>query len=430
VRAVTVPEPACLYDDPMRFAHGAFLALTGLAACASVHAQETQHDWALELSFDALSDDAGDKLAADSGDGSFRVALLYTGEITPTLTIDAAADAVNDGTSGIDVTEAFLRWRPVPRSRIRHELRSGVFYPPLSLENTRRGWSSPYAASFSALNTWVGEELRAVGTEWSVSRSLGSPQRQRELGFVAAAYYANDPAGALLAWRGWALHHRQTRLDDALLLPSVPQIQPGMMFDMQAPATEPFVETDHAPGFYYGAHLKLGRRATVAALHYDNHSDPTSLKNGHYGWTTRFDHIGLQLELPAGLGLIVQWLDGSTVMGPVMSPPAAPGYHVVDNDFDAAFVLLTRKQGAQRWSLRVDSFSVDDNDRIPLDDNSESGDAITLAWRYEPDASWLVGAEWQTLDVDRPAFAYFGRPVSKNTNLARIEARYTLNRRP
>lgn len=401
------------------------LGLCLLFVVPNVRAQDDRHQWSIDVELDARTTDDSNKLAAAS-DGSFaRVAFVYTGTIKPTLSVNAVIDAVDDGTPGIDVTEAHLDWQPVPRSPYRHAVRAGVFYPPLSLENVGPAWTSPYTRSFSAINTWIGEELRTIGAEWSVSRALGPRARQRELRFITASYYGNDPAGALLAWRGWALHERQSRLGDALVLPSVPQIQPGMMFEKQAPATEPFTETDHSPGFYYGTEWKLGRRAMLSILHYDNHADPLTLKNGHYGWTTRFDHIGAQFELPAGLGLIMQWMDGTTVMGPPI-PPAPDGYHVVDSSFDSAFALLTRMHNRQRWSLRFENFSIVDNDQIPLDDNSESGDALTAAWRYEADGGWSVGLEWQALDVDRSAFTYFGRPPSQTEHLIRLDARYRL----
>lgn len=404
----------------------ALLLLAGsLLVLAEARAQDDRHQWSLDIDIDATTTDDSTKLAPGSDSGFSRVAFAYQGTIRPTLSINAVIDAVDDGTPGIDVTEAYLDWQPVPRSPFRHEVRAGAFYPPLSLENVGTGWTSPYSRSFSAINTWVGEELRTIGTEWSVRRALGPVARQRELRFVAAGYYGNDPAGALLVWRGWALHQRQSRLDDALTLPPVPQIQPGMMFQAQAPATEPFVETDHSPGFYYGTEWKLGRRVLLSALHYDNHADPLTIRDGHYGWTTRFDHIGAQIELPAGLGLIMQWMDGTTVMGPPI-PPAPDGYHVVDASFESAFALLTKAHDRHRWSVRFDDFSIVDNDQIPLDDNSESGQAITAAWLYEGNGGWSVGLEWLRLDVDRPAFAYFGRPTASDEDLIRFGVRYRL----
>ena len=401
------------------------LSLCFLLLVGEVRAQDERHRWSVGIELDARTTDETTKLAAAADPSGYRIAFAYQGTIKPTLSVNAVLDVVDDGTAGIDLTEAYLAFQPVPRSPFRHSVRAGAFYPPLSLENVGPAWSSPYTRSFSAINTWVGEELRTIGAEWSVRRGLGPDARRRELRFIAATYYGNDPAGALLAWRGFALHERQSRLGDALVLPAVPQIEPGMMFEAQARATEPFVETDHSPGYYYGAEWKLGRRALVTALHYDNHADPLTLRNGHYGWTTRFDHIGAQFELPAGFGLVVQWMDGTTVMGPPI-PPATDGYHVVDTGFDSAFALVTRTHDRHRVSLRFDDFSIVDNDGTALDDNSESGDAITLAWRYQSNSGWSVGVEWMALDLERPAFAYFGWPTVVSEDLVRLDLRYRL----
>src|SRR5947209_14926497 len=41
-------------------------------------------------------------------------------------------------------------------------VRAGQFFLGTSRENTGPLWSSPYLSSFSALNTWIGEEFRPV----------------------------------------------------------------------------------------------------------------------------------------------------------------------------------------------------------------------------------------------------------------------------
>lgn len=409
----------------MRSAKRSVLAAAGLLFLATATAQESRHDWSINLELDAFSSRASTKLSAESDSAFARIALLYSRQLGSTVSFETVIDAVNGGTSGIDVTEAFVNWQPVPRSPFRHKLRAGIFYPPLSLENNGPGWASPYTTSFSAINTWVGEELRTIGTEWSVERSIGPRARKRHGRFIAAVYYANDPAGAILSWRGWAIHSRQSRLGDAIELPTLPQVQPDGMFHAQALATEAFVETDHAPGYYYGAEWQQGERFLLTAMHYDNHADPNSLKDGHYGWTTRFDHLGIKAELPAALGLIVQWMDGTTVMGPFLG-----GARVVDNAFESWFALLTRTHGQHRWSVRYDDFAVSDLDIVPLDDNNETGDAWTVAYRYQPEPSWSVGFEWQALNAFRPALAYAGQPVQVGENLARVSLRYQLGSSP
>src|SRR5579862_4861755 len=65
-------------------------------------------------------------------------------------------------------TEACLLFRPYPRDGLRFRLRAGGFYPAISLENRAAGWESPYTLSFSAINSWLGEELRTIGAEGQI----------------------------------------------------------------------------------------------------------------------------------------------------------------------------------------------------------------------------------------------------------------------
>ena len=64
--------------------------------------------------------------------------------------------------------------------------------------------------------------IRPIGAEWSMRRRFGYAGSPHELGAFAAPFYGNDPGGTLLFWRGWALHDRQTRLNDRLPMPPLP----------------------------------------------------------------------------------------------------------------------------------------------------------------------------------------------------------------
>ena len=107
-----------------------------------------------------------------------------------------------------------MDWRPIPRSANQQQVRFGAFYPPFSLENGAHGWESPFTYSYSAINTWLGEEVRPLGAEWSLRRRLASTRNTQEVRVFASGFYGNDPAATLLFWRGWSLHDRQTRLND------------------------------------------------------------------------------------------------------------------------------------------------------------------------------------------------------------------------
>jgi len=342
----------------------------------------------------------------DASDGAMisRAFIAYENRLADTLELRTTAEFYADDVGApVDFTEAYIEWRPVPRTPTRYRLKVGAFYPRLSLENTVTAWSSPYTLDLSTINTWVAEELRTIGAEFSISRRPRRLGGNQQLGLQAAVFWNNDPTGSLLVWKGWSAHDRQSRFGDHLPLPPLPQIQPGMMFEAQEPYVAPFREVDNRPGFYVGGEWRYGDRMLVRALHYDDRADPMALEDGQYAWRTRFDHVGAQLSLPAGFGLVSQWIHGSTVMGPVMN-----GAHVADAGFDSKFLLLTRSMDKHRLSLRYDNFDVTENDQTPVDDNSEEGIAWTASYRYAHSDRISLAAEWLSIKTHRPAWAYYG----------------------
>lgn len=414
---------------------GSLLASVAVTAQAQDVPSDASHRWLVQanLSLQAVDTDetswldAGlGKLRRDESDpaASFdRLLIDYRGALTPTLLAQLDIDYAHDGSSGFDLTEAYLEWRPVPRSASRHRFRFGGFYPRLSLENVDPGWETPFSISASALNTWIGEEIKLLGAEWSLQRRLGGPGSAHEAGAFAAAFVRNDPAGTLLAWKGWGVHDRQTRWNEQLPLPPLPQLEPGTeLRQNQAPHAEPFIETDHAAGFLVGADWRYGQRFSLQLAHFDNHADPESIADGQYGWRTRFDHVAVQAALPWDLGLIAQWMSGSTAMGAIMSWNA----RVVDTEFDAGFVLLTRLYRGHRFTVRFDHFSVDQRDALPLDDNSESGDGLTLAYGRSLGPALTLVVEWLRVDSTRPARTYLGLEAESVETTLRAQLRWRI----
>jgi len=230
-----------------------------------------------------------------------------------------------------------------------------MFYPRLSLENTGAGWSTPYTLSSSAINAWVAEEIRTTGIEFSMSHRPAVLNGAHTFSINLAAFGGNDPAGSLLAWKGWSVHDRQTRPSDDLPLPPVPQLLPGGMFGHQEPYAEPLLELDDAVGFFVNLEWQMGRRLLLRVARYDNEADPAVFERGQYGWYTEFNHVGVQATLPWELGLFAQWMGGSTVMGPWLGE-----WYPVDAEYDAYYLMLTRAFGRHRVSVRYDEFSVTD----------------------------------------------------------------------
>jgi hypothetical protein len=404
-----------------RIALGLALATCGAAALAAETGSD-RHQWLVGMDagfvardsvFGAWTDGGIGKLRYgedDDGMNAARVFFEYRGRITPTLMTTVIADYVDDASSGVDLTEAFVDWRPIPTSSNQHQMRFGAFYPPLSLENVDPGWQSPFSYSYSAINTWLGEEIRPVGAEWSLRRHLGFAGSPHELRAFAAGFYGNDPAGTLLWWRGWSLHDRQTRLNDRLPLPPLPIWNwSGVIVGHTEQSLEPFEEIDDEPGAYAGIEWRYARRVLLQLATYDNRADPSAFAEGQWAWHTKFTQLAMQVSLPWDIGLIAQWLEGETywIAGAASDGTLSPVAELVEDAFDAKYLLLTRVfGGAHRVTLRYDAFgSLREDAEPPL--ASDDGHAWTFAYRYERSARISGGVEWLEIQSRRDLWTQF-----------------------
>jgi hypothetical protein len=354
-----------------------------------------------------------------------RAFLDYRGRILPTLNAKVTLNINDDISPSLGVTEAYLEWRPLPRSAWRFRGRAGAFYPKLSMENTDAGWSTPYGLSASVINTWIGEELRAFGGEMRLTRDfLRWPEQH--LSFEGGMFYGNDPTGALLAWRGWTAHDRQTGINGKVPLPSQPALEPWDDEGDPPAHFSPFKEIDHHAGFYAGAEWQWDKHLRIKYVHYDNHANPEAeTSDGLYAWQTWFDHVGAEVELPWDIGLIGQWIKGSTRSGDDLGP-----WHVEDLDFKASFLTLTRAFGKNRLSARYEWF-----DSQPFDDpdgytNKDDGNAFAVSYLYQFTKQFRVGAEYlqiATEHCDVGAFCAWvagGLPRTTREDTLRVTVRW------
>ena len=336
--------------------------------------------------------------------------------------VHAVARAEPDRSNGreVGVVEAFLHAAAVVGSSGVLDFQLGHFFLPTSRENVEVLWSSPYTLTYSALNSWIGEEMRLTGLLGEYRVLVGG---RDELGFGASVFGGNDSSGALLAWRGWSMGNRLTAYGELVPLPPLASLEPGGTFGRQRDdGSRPFGDDlDGRAGWAGFLRWRRPDRAVLQLTRYDNRGD-RRLYNGEYAWRTELDLLGVELQSRHGLVLAGEYLRGSTGMGSL----ARRRY--VQADLEAAYLLASWRRGAWRTTLRYDTFETVDVDRTLLaenaDNNDEQGEAWTLAIFWEPREALRLGLELLDLDGDRPAAAEAGVDPDAGATSVQLELRY------
>ena len=218
----------------------------------------------------------------DGGGGAGGAAPMIQGSADMRLRLDTSFDAFATLRAApnqhvpFDVLEAYGRYRWSASSGWQGSVKLGAFFPPISLENESVGWTSPWTLTPSAINSWVGDELRTIGGEANVEWRSGS----RVIGLTGAVFGANDRAGALLADRGWAFDSRLIGLLGEPRLPDATAIEIGKTPPLRE---QPFKEIDGTPGWYAGASLRQDDLGRIAVLYYDNIADPGASSGNDFG---------------------------------------------------------------------------------------------------------------------------------------------------
>jgi hypothetical protein len=399
------------------------LVVSALLAAAAVRAA----NWELDLDLRAVASNATASVL-DGGYGPVRFgehqAGLQLGRLrlaldTPLgevcrLHLDASAWGNNTYRNPVGVTEAYLQFRPYPRDDLRVRVKAGAFYAPISLENGVAGWSSPYTLSFSALDSWLAEELRTLGLETKVDWLGTRTGLPFDIGAVAGVFGWNEIAGAALVNGGFVLDDRQTPLFDSV----------GKLEGPSGARIEPFRQIDGHAGYYAGMDLQYPGRLVITALRYDNRADPSAFdaKSHVFAWHTSFYSAGARMEYGAGWTAIVQWLSGQTEI--------APGGSTLEWPFNAGYVLLSRRIARRHaLSVRYDRFEVES--RNAQADGQQSGHAWTAAYVFDPGKGWTVTLEW--LRVTGSAYSwseYLSQPGPITDTQTQLSIRYALGSTP
>ncbi len=340
---------------------------------------------------------AGEKSWLDGGLGKFR---FGAGQPSPDLRLTEAVGeatlAIRDDLhavttlrlepeqrTGIDILESYVAWRPPASGDWRWSAKAGAFFPPVSVENDDLGWTSPYTLTPSAINSWVGEELRTIGGEATLAHS-GSAGT---LSATASLLCCNTPAGTMMAERGWALDDRPTGLFERLRLPDATV----RLYGGTPPGrTGLFENVGGTAGWYAQLKWDVPGIGQLALLRYDNEADPNASTSRDSAWLTRFWNVSLKSRL-GGVALLAQAFTGDTAVG-----DGAGGLSTTY--FDSAFVLASYDIGDWRLSARAESFDSRTAHFALMD---EDGHAFTAAviWNAR---DWLrLTAEALTIDSRR-----------------------------
>jgi hypothetical protein len=318
-----------------------------------------------------------------SGDGDdFRVQpqlgnvdLIWQPQFAWSLSATVVGSLQGGERTEAGLSQAYLSFRPMRGTKLALSARAGLMWPPISLEHEGADWHVRDSITPSAINSWMGEEVKPVAFEGTLAASLG----EHKLRATAAVMAANDTAGTLLTFRGWALHDRTTLAFRRQPLPPLEDEFVGV----QAPFTDPLVDLHsgfaHRPGYYAKLAWQPPIPVRLELFRYDNRANPQDVNsNLEWGWRTQFNHLGLIAELGKGAELKAQAIEGRTRMGYIED-----GRRWVDNRFRSAFVMATAPVGPIGLAVRAETFRTRNRGSWWDDEYDETGWSAMIAAKHD-----------------------------------------------
>ena len=293
--------------------------------------------------------------------------------------------------TAVDMLDAYIRYRPVSTSRWRWTLRAGAFFPPISLENTGIGWTPEWTLTPSAINSWVGQELRVLGGEATLE---WRGERDR-IEAVVAAYGWNEPAGAAIDGYGWSFSQHPVGLFGHVRLPNVDDPLGPRVYSYQ------FRQFDHSVGYYAGLAWERPDIGRVALLRYDNQGDPNAHDSTEFGWRTMFWSLALSTEI-GPVTVLAQGMVGSTTISTAINETSR-------TDFWSYYVLAGIERGPWRFAVRFDQFAIRENVADAGIGGDERGVAATAAVTWTPRKGISLTGEVVAIESTRSQRQLLGR---------------------
>jgi len=287
----------------------------------------------------------------------------FTWSLSGTVTI-AAQDEQDHP---VDLVEAYLKFKPIPKGSTQVSVKAGLYWPSISLEHHGAGWQVDDMITPSAINSWIGEEVKVVGVEATINRDVGG----NRISGTAGIFGFNDTAGTMLAFRGWALHdYKATAFGKQSLPPLNELLEYG-----QAPKTRPLIEVDDKPGYYGKLEWRMAAPVTLSLFHYYNRGVPEAVTTGlQWGWKTRFWNAGARIDPGPNTRILAQALIGRTEMG-----FREPDRYWVDTKFRSGYLRVSHQVKKVTLSARGDWFETRERGAFLDRTESEKGWAGTAA---------------------------------------------------
>ena len=319
------------------------------------------------------------KLRSSGGGGEFRarpqlgnVNLIWQPQFSWALSATVVGSVQGGDRTEAGLSQAYLSFRPMRGSSdVAFSARAGLMWPPVSTEHEGADWHVKDSITPSAINSWIGEEVKPVAVEGILAATFG----QHKIRATAALMAANDTSGTLLTFRGWALHDRTTL---AFRHQPLPPLE-GELEEYQAPYTHPLLDVGggfaRRPGYYAKLAWQPPIPVRLELFRYDNRANPEDVDaNLEWGWRTAFDNLSLVSELGGGAQLKAQAMQGRTRMGYL-----EPTRRWIDNRFRSAFVMLVRPFGSVGVSARAEAFDTSNRGSLVGSEYDETGWSAMIA---------------------------------------------------
>jgi hypothetical protein len=313
----------------------------------------------------------------------------------------------------IDLNEAFVKLKPVPKGNMQYSARLGLLYPPVSLEHGGPNWSVTNSITPSAINSWIGEEVKVVAAEATVGRDFGS----HNVALTGAVFDYNDTSGTLLTYRGWALHDLKATAFGHLRLP--PPFASGLDH-YQQPHSNPVMRLDKKPGFYARLDWRPPLPVAIHAFRYDNRGDGESARNRQTSWSTQFWELAATMNLGEHTKLLSQAMTGRTTVGNRQS-----NFLPFDVRFKSAYLMAVHQTGKATLSGRVELFGTRNKGFVNPYENGENGWAVMAAAKYPLSDNFKILVEAQHVSSNRLARSvYSALPQVQDQTLIQSSLRF------